>query len=161
MFTQNGRVDTIPKNNYNMYDMFKEQHTNKYVSEEAIKSIHSKNELSDVFFSRKNIDILQDSIRYLVFKNSCKKHVIDKQSETDLVIVMRSIYLQYGEHRPYGIAEQVKELNSRVLEYCVPKILDEINIYLHYRKDISALPVPMDRGEFISAKGTKVLEQKF
>lgn len=161
MFDNNGRVDLVNNNNFNMYDMFKEETKSKYVSEEAIKSIHSKNELSEIFFSRQNIDILQNAIRYLVYKKTCGKHVIDKQSETDLIIVMRSIYLQYGKHTPYAIKEQIKDLNERVLEYCVPKIIGEIHMYLQYRKDISSLPVPMDRGEFISSKGTKVLEQRF
>ena len=59
MFDNNGRVDVVNNNNFNMYDMFKEETKSKYVSEEAIKSIHSKNELSEIFFSRQNIDILQ------------------------------------------------------------------------------------------------------
>lgn len=158
---QNGRVNTTPNNNFNAYDLFKESKQNRFVNEEAIKNIHAKNDLSDVFFSRENIDTLQEAIRYMVYKKSCGKHIIDKQSETDLIIVMRSIYLQYGEHRPFGVFEQVKELNTKVLEYCVPKILEEINIYLQYKHDISALPIPLDRGEFSSSKGTKVLEQTF
>jgi hypothetical protein len=96
-----------------------------------------------------------------VYTKSCKKHVIDKQSENDLLIIMRSIYLQYAEHKPYNILDQIKVLNKHVVEFCVPKILEEINIYLYYRKDISQLPMPMERGEFISAKGNKVLEQRF
>lgn len=161
--SNNGRVDVEENDNYQMYNLFKQnsQYKNDQASEEAIKNIHAKNPLSDIFFSPQNMNYLHDAIRYLVYEKSCKKHIIDKQSETDLFIIMRSVYLQYGEHKPYGIREQVKELNTLVLNYCVPKILEEIKIYLHYRKDISALPVPMDRGEFISAKGTKVLEQRF
>jgi hypothetical protein len=158
---QNGRVNTTENNNFLMYDMYKEQKQNMFVSEEAIKNIHTKNELSDLFFSRENIDILHDGIRYLVSKKTCGKFVIDRQSENDLIIVMRSIYLQYGEHKPLGLVEQVKELNTRVLEYCVPKIIEEIKIYMQYRNDISSLPVPLSRGEFVSSKGTKVLEQSF
>lgn len=164
MFQNNGRVtDTTENTNFELYDIFKESERkpNRWVSDEALKSIHSKSELSELFFSRTNIDTVQEGIRYLVYKKSCGKHIIDKQSETDLIVIMRSIYLQYGEYKPYGIKEQVRDLNSRVLEYCVPKILEEINIYMHYRKDISSLPTPMDRGQFMSAKGTKVLEQRF
>jgi hypothetical protein len=162
MSISNGRVDTLNNNNYEMYNLFQEdKRPYKNAGDDAIKNMHSKNELSEVFFSRQNIDYLQDAMRYLVYEKSCKKHVIDKQSETELLIVMRSIYIQYGEHKPYGLAEQVKQLNTTVLNFCVPKILEEIRMYLHYRQDISALPVPMGRGEFVSAKGTKVLEQKF
>lgn len=156
-----GRVDTLTDNNYEMYKLFYEKKPHKNAESEAIKSIHQQNELSDVFFSRKNIDYIQDSLRYLVYEKSCKKHIIDKQSETELLIVMRSVYLQYGEHKQHGIAEQVKQLNTAVLNYCVPKVLEEIKQYLYYKKDISALPVPIDRGEFVSTKGTKVLDMKF
>jgi hypothetical protein len=161
MALANGRVDTLDNDNYDMYKMFGEQRTSSTAQQEAIKSIHLSNELSQVFFSRMNIEYIQDSIRYLVYEKSCKKHVIDKQSETELLIIMRSTYLQYGEHKPFGLKQQVKELNTLVLNYCVPKILEEIKLYLYYRKDISALPVPLDRGEFVSSKGTKVLQQSF
>lgn len=159
--TNNGRVDTLENDNWKMYDLHKESRPYSNMSDDAIKSIHGKNLLSDVFFSRKNIDYLHDAIRFMVYEKSCRKHVIDRQSETDLLIIMRSVYLQYGEHKPYNLKDQVKALNTIVLNYCVPKILEEIKIYIHYKKDISSLPVPVDRGEYISAKGTKVLEQKF
>lgn len=157
----NGRVDTVKNDNYDLYKLYRENRPYKNANYEAIKSIHNKNEVSEVFFSRQNIDYLHEAIRYMVYEKSCKKHVIDRQSETDLLIIMRSIYLQYGEFKAYNIREQVRELNSIVLEYCVPKILEEIRLYMHYRKDISQLPVPMERGEFVSSKGTKVLEQNF
>lgn len=164
MSQNNGRVtDTTQNDNFDLYDLFKQEESKprRWVDDEVLKSIHSKNELSMVFFGRKNINALQEAIRYQVFKGSCGKHIIDKQSETDLIVIMRSMYLEYGQYRPFGIKEQVQALNQRVLEYCVPRILQEINIYLHYRNDIQNLPVPLDRGEFISAKGTKVLEQSF
>lgn len=155
-----GRVDTIPENNFQAYDLFMEQRPVKNFQQEAIRSIHADNELAQLFFSRANIDALQQGIRYMVHKKSCGKYTIGNQSETELAIIMRSFYLQYGEHRPYGLLEQVRDLNAMVLNYCVPKILEEVRLYVHYKKDISQLPVPMDRGEFISAKGSKVLENK-
>ena len=157
----NGRVDTLNGDNFAMYSLYQEKRPSETAHFEAIKSIHVRNELSDIFFSRMNIDYIQEAIRYLVFEKSCGKHVIDKQSETELIIVMRSIYLQYGQNRLSKLNDHVRDLNTQVLNFCVPKIIQEINIYLRYRKDISALPVPMDRGEFVSSKGTKVLQQSF
>lgn len=161
MSSKNGRVDTLKNDNYNAYDLFKdEKRPNLDFQKEAIRGIHQNSPLNLVFFSRENTEALQQGIRYLVWKRSCNKHIIGKQSETELHIVMRAIYLQYAEHRPYGILEQVKQLNTLVLNYCVQKILEEINIYNHYKQDISQLPVPMDRGQYISSKGTKILETK-
>ena len=160
----NGRVgDTLENDNFQLYSMFKEEENRPYrwINEQVLKNIHTQNEVSEVFLSRKNIDTLQEAIRYLVYKKSCGKHIIDKQSETELIVIMRSVYLEYGEYKPFDISSQVKDLNQRVLEYCVPKILQEIKLYMQYRSDINTLPVPMDRGQFVSSKGTKVLEQRF
>lgn len=156
-----GRVDSLENDNYELYKLFKEEKAYVNASDDMLKSIHLRNELSDIFFSRQNLDYLQEAMRYLVYKRSCGKHVIDKQSETELVIVMRSVYLEHGKYRPNDIKEQVKELNVVVLNYCVDKILEEISMYIRYKKDITQLPMPLDRGEFISSKGTKVLEQRF
>lgn len=156
-----GRVDAyLNATNYEGYNLYKEQRPAKNASEEAVRSIHQENEISLVFFGRQNIDYLQEAIRYLVYTKSCQKHIIDKQSESDLLIIMRAIYLQNAKHLPYKVNDQVKQLNTLVLNYAVPQILQEIQQYLYYRKDISALPIPMDRGEFISAKGSRVLEQR-
>ena len=158
--SRNGRVDTIEEDNFAAYNLFQEERKNTDFKTEALCGIFQDNQLAHVFFSRENIDALQQGIRYMVYKKTCGKHTIGNQSETELQIVMRSIYLQHASHKPYGILEQVRELNTYVIEYCVQKIVEEINIYMHYKKDISALPVPMDRGEFISSKGTKVLETR-
>ena len=159
MFKNNGRVDTVSENNFQPYHIT-EPPSNKSCYQEAIKSVHSDNPLARLFFSRENMDALQQGIRYLVFKKSCEKHVIGNQSDIELSIVMRSVYLQYAEFKPFGLLEQVRELNNIVLNYCVDKVLQEIRMYQQYKTDISQLPVPMDRGEFVSAKGTKVLENK-
>lgn len=158
--TNNGRVDTSSLSGLHGYDLFLEEKPSKTVQTEAIRSVHTDNELARVFFSRANIDALQDGIRYMVYKKSCGKFVIGKQSEAELTVIMRSIYLQQGQFLPYGILDQVKQLNTDVLNYCVPRITEEVRLYMQYKRDISQLPVPMERGEFISAKGTKTLETK-
>ncbi len=158
----NGRVlDSLYGDNYNIYDLFKEDRKPSLnFNEEAIKGTHWDNDISRIFFSKQNIDVLQDAIRYQVYTKSCKKHVIDKQSETELKLIMRAIYLEKARHATQDILAEVRRLNSNVLDFCVPKILQEINIYMYYRDDISHLPVPLERGQFSSSKGQKVLETK-
>lgn len=161
METTNGRVDVINNMNYKSYSLFDEDKKDPdSFNKEAIRNIHINNPLSSVFFSQQNIDALQEAIRYQVYLKSGKQHVIDKQSETELFIIMRAYYLQKGKHLPYGLLDQVKELNKMVIDYCIPKIMNEIAIYMHYKRDIQQLPVPMERGEFSSSKGTKVLVNK-
>ena len=55
-----------------------------------------------------------------VFKTSGNR--IGRQSDTELQIIMRSIYLQYSENNNCNIISQVKVLNKKVLDYCVEKI---------------------------------------
>lgn len=128
--------------------------------QDALKGIHYKSTLNDTFFSKENIDAVQHGVRYLVWLNSCKKHIIDRQSDEELKTVMRSVYLQYAKNQPFNILEQVKELNAKVLEYAVNNIINEINIYLKYKQDISSLPVPLERAPNTSSKGGKTLEIK-
>jgi hypothetical protein len=71
---------------------------------------------------------------------------------------MRSIFLQFAENKPDGVLCQVKELNSRVLDYAVPRILAEVKMYLTYRKDVTTLPQPLERSLNTSVKGSITLE---
>lgn len=128
--------------------------------QEALRGNTTANALSQLYFSQKNVDALQEGIRYMVYVKSGEKHVIDKQSDTDLKIVMRSIYLEYGRNLPFDIVGQVKDLNTRVLDFCVERILEEINMYMHYRVDISKNYEPMPRSENTSSAGTKTLIMK-
>lgn len=157
----NGRIDLLYDKNYDIYNLFKEpskQYNN--FNEEAIKSIHCDNKLSDMFFSNKNIDVVQDAIRNIVYNKSNNKHIIDRQSDTELRVIMRSIYLEQGRHKVYGEIEEVRRLNGLVLQFCVPRIMQEINIYIQYKSDVDKIPDPIPRGDFASSKGSRVLEQK-
>lgn len=115
-------------------------------------------DLADVFFGQDNLDALQDGLRWRVYVESGQRHVISRQSDTELKIIMRSIYLQHGENRPTDILQQVQALNMQVLQFCVPRILAEIAQYLQYQRDVSTLPMPMERSENVSNKGSRVLE---
>tara|TARA_Y100000389_G_C17050475_1_gene312509 strand:- start:73 stop:552 length:480 start_codon:yes stop_codon:yes gene_type:complete len=154
----NGRVDISSYKNLTSYKFFDEQYNNHDFQKQGIKNIHVENKVSSLFFSRHNIDTLQSGIRYSVYKRS--KHIIDNQSENDLMVIMRSIYLQYSKNLPYDIVEQVKRLNSMVLDYCVPNILREVNQYNNYTNDISSLPIPLEHAKNMSSKGTKINHMK-
>ena len=157
----NGRVDLLYNQNYNIYDLFKkEERPQLNFQNEAIKGSHQKNDINSIFFSRTNIDVLQNGIRYSVYVKSCKKHIIDRQSDDELKIVMRSIYFEHANPSPSDVIEELKKLNGIVIAFCVPRILQEIQMYMRYRDDVDKLPVPLDRGEFSSSKGTKTLIQK-
>lgn len=155
---QNGRVDIMGKSNQHQYPLYQQSNLgiDEY-KEEALKGIQSDSLLSNVFFSKDNIDLIQDRIRYNVWLKSGKKHIIGRQSDTELEIVIRSIYLQYSKNLQYDIKEQIKELDDIVIDYCVPKILTEVEQYLSYKIDVSNLPKPMERPQNLSSAGAKTL----
>jgi hypothetical protein len=153
----NGRVDTIDNANYDLYKLSKDGNDKlSQFSREAIINIHHQTPLNDLFFSRLNMTALQQGIRNLVASKSNGEFVIDNQSEVELQVIMRAIYLQHAKHDNENVIEQVKELNSKILDFCVPRIMEEIRMYKFYRNDISKLPTPLERGSFVSSKGEKV-----
>lgn len=153
----NGRVSDINTARMAAYTMtdYKEDMT---FSKEATRGIVARNPVSELFFSDLNIDALQQGIRNGVYHKSCQKHVIGRQSDEELKVIMRSIYLQHAKNRPFEVLEQVRELNAHVLTYAVERVLNEVTMYKRYREDVASLPDPMDRAANTSSKGSRVLE---
>jgi hypothetical protein len=154
-----GRVGILDNTAQKAFELSPESQEVNFQTD-ALRGVIQKTPLSETYFSADNVNLLQDSIRYLVYQQSCNKHVIDRQSDEQLMIVMRSIYLQNANHQPFNIKEQVQTLNRMVLEFCVPKILGEIEAYLGYRSEISTNPDPIARSTNVNIKGTKTLEIK-
>lgn len=135
------------------------------------KNIHGETLLNRLYFSDKNIKQIQNTIRYLVYKFMGQK--IDEQSKTDLLIIMRSIYLEYLNQPPEYLEtmdyktkkivlqqtkDEINRLNNIVVNEVVPKIISELQQYLDYLRDASK-PYSGDildiKPESISIKGQK------
>ncbi len=116
-----------------------------------------QNPLSNAFFSVQNMTRLQQMIKRAVYERSGENRwEIDDQSIDELKIIMRGMYLQYARNSmKESIDSQVAELNSIVLEWCVPRIMTEIKAHLNYLNDITTMPVPMAHPMNMSAAGTK------
>jgi hypothetical protein len=115
-------------------------------------------DLSAIFLSDKNVELLQLGIRNKVLNLSNGKYNIGRQSDIDLKIVMRSIYFQYGKNVSSNVKAQVLDLNTRVIDWCVPEIISNIKQSDKYIMDISTLPVPLDRPNLTTQKGLRTLE---
>ena len=103
------------------------------------------------------MNIIQNMLRYNVYEKSEKKFVIDKQSDIELEIIMRSIYLQHSPNLPNKIKEQIKYLNDLVINWCTEQIIPEVNQYLGYIKEIEYMPEPIDLPLNLSSKGSRSL----
>jgi hypothetical protein len=111
---------------------------------EALKGTWEDNVLAQVYFSAENIQILQNGIRAGVYALSSQKYVIAPPNIDMLKVIMRSTYMQYAEHYPSNIREQVSRLNKIVLDYAVPATYNEAVGYQKYREDQSTLVVPLE-----------------
>lgn len=127
----------------------------------ALKTIDA-NSVNRLFFSKLNVDALQEAIRYKVYVQTDGRHVISRQSPEELHSVMNGMYLTYGKNmlEPDRALRDVQSLNQRVLDYCVRHIVGELEMYERYRRDIETYPNPLERAALETSKGTKVLEFK-
>jgi hypothetical protein len=153
---QNGRVIST-KENLKDLNMIENNSTQNNFQAEALYGIQEQTELNQLYFSKANMNIIQNKIRYKVYLNTEKKHIIDNQSDVELEIVMRSVYLQNSPNLPNQIKEQIVYLNDLVTNWCVEKIIPEIYQYFGYLKEVSHMPVPIEHPVNISSKGTKNL----
>tara|TARA_B100000674_G_scaffold394557_1_gene338905 strand:- start:63 stop:680 length:618 start_codon:yes stop_codon:yes gene_type:complete len=140
----NGRINLLDKVNIKFGMQDKIQIVDKSTDyREALNGGWENNLLSDVFFCKENIDIIQNGIRKYVYENTEK--IIDLQPIDQIKIIMRSIYLQTAKNIADDISYQVSELNKKVINECVCKIVTELNSYLKFKRDVSNLSIPIDR----------------
>lgn len=114
--------------------------------------------VSKVFFSMENINLLQTGIRNKILNDTNGEYNIGRQKDDELKIVMRSIYFQHAKNQSTNVSAQVLDLNTRVIEWCVPEIISNIKQSQKYIKDISTMPVPLERSIMPSRKGLKNLD---
>lgn len=108
---------------------------------EQIQYRHEETPLNKLFFSQQNIDSLQDQIRSAVYQMVGGS--IDRQSDSDLMLIMRSYYLQYAENDHRRVGEELDLLNKRVVNFSANRIAVEVQAYRYYRKDILDFPAPI------------------
>ena len=63
---------------------------------------------------------------------------IEHQSEEELQIIMRSIYLQFSKNSDNEIQKQIKDLNAEVLKYSIENIYTNVKQYLGYLRNCVA-----------------------
>lgn len=156
----NGRVDIKSPDTmslFNMYDKIPAHQCTTYRN--ALEGQWDTSSLSDAYFSKENIQHLQNKIREGVYIKSSGTYKIAEQDCDALKVIMRSIYLQYSANISNDIPEQIKSLNQMVLNYCIPQIFSEAQSYLKYLTDASTMYVPMSH-PVMAKNNDKQLELK-
>jgi hypothetical protein len=125
---------------------------------EQIQYRHTNTPLNTVFFSQSNMDKLQADIQTAV--RAMVNASIDRQSDSDLLLIMRSYYLQYAQNNPSRVAEELDELNRRVVHFASNRIAVEVEAYRYYRKDIMDFPAPIANPMDVKIYGTRTGELK-
>jgi hypothetical protein len=158
-YQNNGRINLVDRQIYPEYQMFheKKEGLNEFKNE-AVKSILQKNPLSDVFFSKQNIDYLQNKIVQTVYELTNGQHRIGRQSDIELEIVMRSIYLQFSLNQSSNLREQIRQLDEKVIAEVCPGIITAVKQYLQYKQDITNMPKPIELPITETIKGEKSLQ---
>tara|TARA_Y100000813_G_C24088336_1_gene316934 strand:- start:126 stop:614 length:489 start_codon:yes stop_codon:yes gene_type:complete len=156
----NGRVNILEQPTTNVFSLYDKIPINENTSEyrQAMKGTFESTELSNSYFSKNNIDVLQNTLIQEVYKQSGGRYQIGYQDSDTLKIIMRSIFLQHSSNLKTNIAGQIHSLNRKVLEYCVPQICGEAAAYIQYKNDISTLAVPLNRP--VSTYANNILELK-
>lgn len=91
-------------------------------------------DLSKVFFSNENMDLLQKKLVVEVFKQTGVK--IPFQAPERMLIAMRYVYATYSKELPCRLKEQVRELDYRVMEWILPDVLSSVDLQMAYLRDI-------------------------
>lgn len=127
---------------------------------DMVGHLHKETTLNKIFFSEDNINLLQSEIQKQVHAMSGGKYKIDRQSDDDLKIVMRSYYLMFGKNDPNFVERELQELNSRVIGYCSAKIFSEVDFHMFYRKDIADFAPAIANPSNVHVYGTRTGELK-
>lgn len=110
--------------------------------------------LNKLFFSGFNQDLLQRGIRQ-AFKNKTGI-AIDRQNPDDLYSLMRVVFINNsGDHRT-RINEQVRFMNSRVIDTAIGQIQTGVSQYMSYIQDIDTIAIPLAQPINTSTVGKKM-----
>ena len=140
----NGRIDIQSPDTrslFNMYDKIPAHQCTTYRN--PLEGQWDDSTLSNAYFSKENIQIIQNGIRAGVYKQSNNQYLVAPQDCDSLKIVMRSIYLQYSANLPGNVSGQIEALNQMVLNFCIQQVYSEAKGYMKYLSDASNMYVPI------------------
>jgi hypothetical protein len=146
----NGYIRDVYNTTHNIYSEVNEEPLYKTNNTQPLAGILEDTAMSDLFFSDMNKEALQKTIRYNIFKLTQKK--IAYQSDISLMVIMRSMYLQYANsfvHKE-DLVDNIKNLNERVVGYSVKNISENLQQHEGYLKKISNSQPVMDHPTYVN-----------
>lgn len=111
--------------------------------------------LNMAFFGNANVDAIQAELAAVLRARLGVD--ISRQSDEQLLILMRSVYAQHSSNRTADVQSEVYRLNGMVLAEAVPLVGAGLRQHLVYLRDASRLPEPIPRGLQTSIRGDKTV----
>ena len=172
--------DFIPKNNNNLYNELDSVNQNDYkptnyywsdysqsqnnwatensIQKSLLKGVYQPTPTGELYFSQENINRIQKIIKYEVFVRTNGKYKLQiDQNESDLLVVMRDIYITCSTNMPYKVVHQVKELNHRTIEKILPDMITMIKQDDEYIKQLDKPIDPIPLPVCVNSKGRLTL----
>ena len=110
--------------------------------------------LNTLFFSEFNTEFLQRGIRQS-FKNKTGI-AIDRQNPDDSIQYDALVFINNAGDHYARVNEQVKFMNTRVIEAALGQIQTGVSQYMAYVQDIDTIAVPLDQPMNTSTVGKKI-----
>jgi hypothetical protein len=127
---------------------------------DLVGHLHKSTPLNEVFFSESNLAKLQADIQEQVYRMSGNKYRIGNQDEQQLKLIMRSYYLMYAKNNDNTVAQELSDLNSRVIGYSAAKIYSEVDFHQFYISDLEEFAPPIANPMNVGVYGTRTGELK-
>lgn len=110
--------------------------------------------LNTLFFSDFNKNLIQRGVRQ-TFKNK-SGIAIDYQNPDDLYAIMRVVFINNAGDHYTKINEQVKYMNTKVIETSLSQIQTGVSQYIAYANDIDTTRTLLDQPINTSTVGKKI-----
>lgn len=149
--------DSLFRDKYRDYSVYSETSDKSSVHKEMTNTIVAPTALSNLFYSEENIEHILNICCQLisVFSNGLYNISSKSQNKSELLTIMRSMYLQTPTNHYGDLKHELSKLNRATIDWAVPRLLTNIQQYLGYMRDASSGPVTIPRPQATSIVGTK------
>lgn len=143
------------------YQLIDEQKVSPdYIYWDIIKNFQERSPLMDNFFSKRNLDHVQDILIQLVASYSNGTYKIGRQNDNILLKIMRDVYLGSPINAlardEQEIRKQLAMLNKNTIDAIFRDTIVGIQQYLGYARDQGNNPYTMDQPKNVSNIGTQL-----
>jgi len=116
---------------------------------------YDSSEVKKTFFSKVNVDFINQQIKNNVYKKSGIKIPDQKWHHLSPILesVFDSLSLNYKDH----IAEQLNMLNNTAIKFCTNHILNEIPSRLKVKERVDQIGMPLDDPMSTNSRGSNTI----